>query len=49
MGSYENEPKRNWVLECGLDSDGSEYDPVVASCWYSDEPSGSVKDGKFAY
>jgi hypothetical protein len=35
------------VQGCGLDSSGSEQSPVVGSCEYSNEPSGSIKDGGF--
>jgi hypothetical protein len=32
------------VGECGLDSSGSEYGPVVGSCEQSNKPLGFIKD-----
>jgi hypothetical protein len=31
----------------GLDSSDSEYELVVSSCEHGNEPSGTIKDGKF--
>jgi hypothetical protein len=35
------------VGRCGLDSSVSGYGPVAGSCEYSNEPSNSIKGGKF--
>jgi hypothetical protein len=35
------------VRRCGLDSSGSGQGPVVGSCDYSNEISGSIKRGEF--
>jgi len=32
---------------CGLDSSGSEWEPVAGFCEHSNEPSSSIKDGGF--
>jgi hypothetical protein len=35
------------VGTCGADASGSGYRPVVGFCEHGNEPSGSVKGGKF--
>jgi hypothetical protein len=35
------------VRKCGLNSSGSGYGPVAASCEHSNEPSVSIKGGEF--
>jgi hypothetical protein len=35
------------VGSCGLDSSGSGQGPMVASCEYGNEPSGSIKGREF--
>jgi len=39
----------NRVGNCELDSSGSGLGPVVSRCEHGNEPSDSVKDGKFLY
>jgi hypothetical protein len=34
-------------IDCELDSVGSEYAALAGSCEHGNEPSGSVKGGKF--
>jgi hypothetical protein len=35
------------VARCGLDSSDSGQGPVAGSCEHGNEPSGSIKGGKF--
>jgi hypothetical protein len=35
------------VGSCGPSSSGSGYEPVAGSCEHGNEPSGSIKGGKF--
>jgi hypothetical protein len=38
---------KNMVCQCATDSSGSRQEPVAESYEYGNEPSGSIKDGKF--